>query len=99
VKGLRGLGGVGLPGERTVIGRLHGACLLLAHHFDHLGLLASQRDFVAENLVFDRVLEGCVQDDLHGLSLDEAHLDDALAESAVAQHLHDDALLAGMQFG
>ena len=57
-----------------------------------------QTHLVAHQLVFDGVLQRGIQQHFYLLALDEAHLDDALAESAVAQHLHDDALFASLQF-
>ena len=72
--------------------------LLLRGYLDELGLLAAQRHLVAHQTVFHWVLQRCVQQHLHALSLHKAHLDDALAEAAVALHLYDDAALARFQF-
>ena len=70
----------------------------LFYNLYHVGFLVSQRHLVAHNLVFHGVLQRCVKQHLNALSLNEAHLNDALTEAAMAVHLHDDALLTCFQF-
>ena len=64
------------------------------HHLYHGRLMVPQRHLVAHNLVLHRVLQRGIQQYLHLLSLDEAHLNDALAEASVSCHLDNDPLLA-----
>ncbi len=71
---------------------------IIAHHLDIVGLLVAQAHLVAHQLVLHGILQRGVQQHLHFLALDESHLDDPLAESTMPQHLHDDALLACLQF-
>ena len=58
----------------------------------------AEADLVTHDAIFYGVFERSVEQDLHFLSSDKAHLDDALAESAMAGYLDDDATLTGMQF-
>ena len=58
---------------------------------NHLRFLMAQADLVAHQLVFHGVLQWGVEQHLHFLAADEAHLDDALAESAVPLYFYDDA--------
>ena len=70
-------------------------CLaFICHHLNHIGLLMAERHFVAHQFIDDGVLKRGVLQHLDLLALDEAHLDDAFAESSVTQHLHDDAFFA-----
>ena len=73
--------------------------LAVGKHLDHVGLAAAQRDLVAHDPVFDRILERGVQDHLDPLSADEAHLHDAASEASVAHDLDDGRHVAGIQFG
>ena len=85
------------------LGRLflpeQGLGLLFADDFYHLGLLPAEGNLVPHHLIFNRVLQRGVEQHLHRLPLDEAHLHDALAEAAVAQHLDYNAFLACAKFG
>ena len=67
------------------------------HHLYQLRLRTAQTDFIVHHLVFHRVVERSIEQHLYGLALDKAHLHDALAETAVAHHLHDDALFACLE--
>ena len=62
-----------------------------------LCLMAAQAHLIAHDLVLHRILQGGIQQDFHGFSLDKAHLNDALAETTVTINLHDDTLLACLQ--
>ena len=73
--------------------------LLFADDLNHVGLLAAQGDFVAHHFVFHRVAQRRIEQHLHRLALDEAHLHNALAETSVAHHLDNHAFLTGIQFG
>ena len=71
------------------------------HHLNLLYLLcllAAQAHLVAHHPVLDRVLQGCAQQHIHLLSLDKAHLNDALTEATVTFHLDDIGLVACLQF-
>ena len=58
--------------------------LFLGYHLNHFCLLPTQRHLVAHELVLHGVLQRGVEQHLYRLALDEAHLDDSLAESAVS---------------
>ncbi len=73
------------------------AGLFLRHHLNLPGLFAAERYFIADNFVFDGVLERGVEDHAHGLPLDEAHLNQALTETPVTVHPHNHGLLAGLK--
>ena len=75
------------------------ARLPVGEHHHHVGLAAAQRDLVAHDVVFDRILERSVEHHGHPLSAHEAHLHDPAAESAVPRHLDDRGRVAGFQFG
>ena len=75
-----------------------GLCFSLAHHLYHSCLIMPQAYFVAHQLVLHGVLQGRVEQCLHRLSLDEAHFDDAFAETSVAAHLYDISAFACFQF-
>ena len=95
------LGSILVPSHlRTFVPtRVFLALCRIAHHLYHRCLLVAQRHLIAHQLVFHRVLQRCVEQHLHGLALDESHLNDALAESSATAHLHDDTTLACLQFG
>ena len=75
------------------------AGLRLVDHVDLLRLFPAEGNLVADDLVFDRVLERRVQDHRHFLPLDEAHLDEPLPEGSVTMDPHDDRLFPGLEFG
>ena len=75
------------------------AGLGVGEHDDHVGFAAPQRNVVPHDFVFDRVLQGRVQDHLDALAADEPHLHDATAESSVSRHFDDRRRFAGFQFG
>ena len=66
---------------------------------DERSLVVAQADLIAHKTILDGVLQRSVEEHLDALAPDEPHLDDALAETAVAVHLDDDALFACLQFG
>ena len=68
--------------------------LLLAHHFNVVGLFPAEGDFVADDFVFYRVLQGSVQHDLDFVAEDESHFRYPPLETAVAVYLDDDAAFA-----
>ena len=70
--------------------------LTIRHDLYLLSLLMAQRDLVAHQFVFHRVLQRGIEKHLHSLAFHKAHLDDALAEASVAEHLDDDATLASL---
>ena len=66
--------------------------------FNQLRLAATQRHLVAHEAVFHRVVKGRVEQRLNRLAAYESHFHNAFAEAAVAQHLHNHAFLACLQF-
>ena len=70
----------------------------LVDHFNLFCLLMAQRHLVAHHLIFHRILQRGIHQHLHRFSLHKAHLDDALAETTVAQHFDDDTFFACFQF-
>ena len=64
----------------------------LADYFDAVGLLPAQRDFVADDFIFYGILQRRVEHHLHPLAVDEAHLGQALLETAAPVQLDDDAV-------
>ena len=72
-------------------------CLVLAHHLNHLSLLAPQRDFIAHHAVFNRVLQRRIEHHLHALTLYKTHLYNSFSEASVSHHLDDDTLLPCIQ--
>ena len=74
------------------------AGLLLRHHLNLAGFFTPQRYLVADNLVFNRVLERRVEHHPHLLSGNEAHLYEAFTETAVSVYTYNDGLLAGLKF-
>ena len=77
---------------------LHVSRLLGCHHLYLFGFTVAQRNLISHDFVFHGILQRCVEQHLHGLALDESHLDDALAETAVSRHFHDDTPFAGFEF-
>ena len=73
--------------------------LTVGEHLDHVGLAAAQRDVVTHDLVFDRVLQGRVQEHFDPLSADESHLHNAAAEASVPHHFDDCPRFTGFKFG
>ena len=72
------------------------AGLRLIHHIDLIGLLAAEGNLIADDLIFNRVLERRVQDHGHFLPLDEAHFDEPFPEGSVSVDLRDDRLFPGL---
>ena len=70
------------------------AGLSLADHFDAVGLLPPQRNLVAYYFILYGVLQRRVEHHLHPLSVDKAHLGQALLETAAPVQLDDDAVFA-----
>ena len=62
--------------------------LRLADHLHLLRIAPSQRHLEIHDPVFDGVVQRRVEHSLDHHPIDEAHLDDTLAESAVARHTH-----------
>ena len=62
------------------------------------GFFAAERYFISEDFVFDRVLEGGVENHPYGFSADETHLYQALAETPVARYFCYYGLFAGFEF-
>ena len=71
---------------------LHG--LLLADHLNEVGLGSAQAHLIVHYFIFDRVMEWGVEFHFHALSLDESHLYDSFAETAVSHDSHDDTGLS-----
>ena len=49
-----------------------------------VGFAVAERNFIAHDLVFYRVLEWGVKEYIYLLALDESHLDDSLSEATVS---------------
>ena len=77
--------------------RLEG--LSFAHHLDPFRLFAPEGKPITQHFIFDGVLQRGVQDHADLLPANEAHLNQAFAETTVAVHLDDDRLFSGMQVG
>ena len=60
------------------------------------GIAATEGDFEVEDTVFDRVVEGGVEDGLDGDALDESHLDYTFTEGAVARNAHHDTTFSSL---
>ena len=73
--------------------------LLFGRHFDLTGLFPPEREFVADDFVFDGVPERSIQDDPHFLSLDKAHLYQAFPETSMPMDTDNHGLFACLQFG
>ena len=71
--------------------------LLFTDDFDARGFLAAERHLIPQDLVLDRILQRGVEHDADGLALDETHLDQALAETAVTGHFGDHGALSCLQ--
>ena len=67
---------------------------LLTHHLYEVCLCLAQAHLIVHYLICHRVAQRSVEHHLHCLPLDESHLDDSLAKTAVAHDAHDDARLA-----
>ena len=64
------------------------------YHFYHFRLMVPQTYLIAHQLVLHGILQRCIQQHLHLLALDKAHLNDTLAEATMPQHLDNDSFLA-----
>ncbi len=62
------------------------------------GFFAAERYFISEYFVFDRVLEGGVENHPYGFSADETHLYQAFSETPVARYFCYYGLFAGFKF-
>jgi hypothetical protein len=58
------------------------------------GLLPPERDFIADNLVFDGILKGSVENHPDSFPLNEAHLYQAFTETPVTVHPNNHGVLA-----
>ena len=67
------------------------------HHFNLPGFLPPEGNFIADNFVFDGVLEGGVQYYPDFLPLDEAHLYQAFTETPVTVHTNNHGVSACLQ--
>ena len=70
----------------------------LGCHLNLAGFFPPEREFVADNLVFNRVFQRGVQHDTHFLSLDKAHLYQAFSETPVPMDTDNHGFFAGLQF-
>ena len=70
--------------------------LLLGDNLHLHGVAATEGDLEVEDTVFDRVVEGGVEDGLDGDALDESHLDYTLTEGAVARNAHHDTTFSSL---
>ena len=88
-----------LYGREWLIGRVHRVCLpskkgllldfyvpglFLRDDLNEVRLAVAQRDLVAHDLVFHRILQRSIQQYFYQFALDKAHLDDSLTETTVA---------------
>ena len=71
------------------------AGLLFGNDLNLAGFFPPQGYLVADDFVFNGILERCVQHHPYFLTLDEAHLDEALAETAVSMDADNDRFLTG----
>ena len=69
----------------------------VGEHLHHVGLAAPQRDVVTHDLVFDGVLQRCIEQHLDALPPHESHLHDSATEAAVTVHLENRRRFAGLQ--
>ena len=74
------------------------AGLHLIHDLDLLRLFPAEGDLIADDFVFDGILQGCIEYDGHFLPLDKPHLDEAFPERTVSVDLDDDRLFSGLKF-
>ena len=58
----------------------------------------TERHLVAHQFILHGILERCIEQHLYLFTLDEAHLDDALAESTMTQYLDNNTFLTSLQF-
>ena len=65
----------------------------LADDLDLRGLLTTERNLISYDFIFYRIAQRSIEDDLDLASLDEAHLDYPLTETAVTVNLYDHATL------
>ena len=79
---------------RFVVGHVDKLGLFFRNHFNHLRLVAAERNFVTKYLVFHGVLKGRIEQHLHGFTLDKAHLYDAFSKTTVAQNFHHNGLFS-----
>ena len=70
---------------------------LFRNHFYLTCFLSPERNFIADYFIFDGVLEGGVENNLHVLPLDESHLYKTLTETAVTVHAHNHRLFPGLK--
>ena len=73
------------------------AGFLVRHHLNLPGLFPPEGHFIADNLVFDGVLEGGVEHHADLFSLNEAHLYQAFTETPVTVHTNNHGVLACLQ--
>ena len=71
-------------------------CLTLADNLHLAGIAATQRHLEVHDAVFYGVLQRGVEHRLDGDTLDETHLDNALAEGAVTCHADHDTTFTGL---
>ena len=90
------LGGYLLTGYTVCRRGLH-ILFFLGDNLYHLCFLATQTDLIAHHLILHWVLQRSVQQHLHLLTPDKAHLNDALTESTVSLHLHNDTVITSLQ--
>ena len=70
---------------------------LLRYHFYKTCFLSPERDFIADYFIFDRVLQGGVEDNSHFLPFDETHFYKTFTETAVTVHTHNHRLFSGLK--
>ena len=70
------------------------AGLLLGNHLYLPGLLSPERDFIADDFIFNRVLERSVEHHPHLFPLDEPHLNEAFPEAAVTMYAYDNGFFS-----
>ena len=68
--------------------------LLLVDDLHQFGFGTTEAHLVVHDFIFHGVVQGGIEEDFHALSLDESHLDNALAESAVSHHTNNHALFS-----
>ena len=71
--------------------------ILLRHDLDIAGLLPSERDLVAYDFIFYRILQWRIQNNTHLFAPDEAHLNEPLPETSVAPDAHNHASLSRLK--
>ncbi len=72
-------------------------CVFSRINFDQAGFGATQRDLIAHNFIFDRILKRGIADDFDWFALDESHFGDSFAKGSMATYFGDNSGLSGLK--